>query len=82
MATMDRTDDKVDTYLEGIYNTVIVKDIEDRQKRQESNSDKRKINDMTAVENYCKISFKCYRQSCVIERYNKLSCVKRQKNIR
>ena len=46
VATMDRTDDKVDTYLEGIYNTVIVKDIEDRQKRQESNSDKRKINDI------------------------------------
>ena len=53
-ATMDRTDDKVDTYLEGIYNTVIVKDIEDRQKRQESNSDKRKINDIPMLKTIAK----------------------------
>lgn len=54
VATMDRTDDKVDTYLEGIYNTVIVKDIEDRQKRQESNSDKRKINDIPLLKTITK----------------------------
>lgn len=54
VATMDRTDDKVDTYLEGIYNTVIVKDIEDRQKRQESNSDKRKINDIPMLKTIAK----------------------------
>ena len=36
IATMNRTDDKVDTYLEGIYNTVIVKDVEERQKRTQS----------------------------------------------
>lgn len=54
VATMDRTDDKVDTYLEGIYNTVIVKDIEDRQKRQESNSDKRKINDIPLLKTTAK----------------------------
>lgn len=54
VATMDRTDDKVDTYLEGIYNTVIVKDIEDRQKRQESNSDKRKINDIPLLKTIVK----------------------------
>lgn len=54
VATMDRTDDKVDTYLEGIYNTVIVKDIEDRQKRQESNSDKRKINDISLLKTIAK----------------------------
>lgn len=46
VAVMDRTPEKVDTYLEGIYNTVIVKDIEDRQARKESDSDKRKINDI------------------------------------
>ena len=34
VAAMERADDKIDTYLEGIYNTVIVRDIEDRQKRQ------------------------------------------------
>lgn len=54
VATMDGTDDKVDTYLEGIYNTVIVKDIEDRQKRQESNSDKRKINDIPLLKTIAK----------------------------
>ena len=54
VATMDRTDDKVDTYLEGIYNTVIVKDNEDRQKRQESNSDKRKINDIPLLKTIAK----------------------------
>lgn len=54
VATMNRTDDKVDTYLEGIYNTVIVKDIEDRQKRQESNSDKRKINDIPLLKTIAK----------------------------
>lgn len=54
VATMDRTDDKVDTYLEGIYNTVIVKDIEDRQKRQESNSYKRKINDIPMLKTIAK----------------------------
>lgn len=46
VAVMDRTPEKVETYLEGIYNTVIVKDIEDRQVRKESDSDKRKLNDI------------------------------------
>ena len=54
VATIDRTDDKVDTYLEGIYNTVIVKDIEDRQKRQETNPDKRKINDIPLLKTIAK----------------------------
>ena len=35
IAVMDCTDEKVDTYLEGIYNTVIIKDIEDRQAMKE-----------------------------------------------
>lgn len=34
VAVMNRTDEKVDQYLEGIYNTVIVKDIEERQARK------------------------------------------------
>lgn len=49
IAVMDRTDEKVDTYLEGIYNTVIVRDIEDRQARKELNSGKRKITDITLL---------------------------------
>lgn len=49
IAVMDKTQEKVDTYLEGIYNTVIVKDIEDRQSRKESNPEKRKINDIALL---------------------------------
>lgn len=49
VAAMDKTDEKVDTYLEGIYNTVIVRDIEDRQKRQEADPQKRKITDITLL---------------------------------
>lgn len=54
VATMDKIDDKVDTYLEGIYNTVIVRDIEDRQRRQESDPSKRKINDITLLKSIAK----------------------------
>lgn len=54
VAVMDRTPEKVDTYLEGIYNTVIVKDIEDRQVRKESDSDKRKINDILLLKTIAK----------------------------
>ncbi|MGN0251021.1 MAG: AAA family ATPase [Oliverpabstia sp.] len=42
IAVMDRTPEKVEIYLEGIYNTVIVKDIEDRQARKKTDSDKKK----------------------------------------
>ena len=49
VAAMDKIDEKVDAYLEGIYNTVIVRDIEDRQRRQESDPQKRKINDITLL---------------------------------
>ena len=34
ITVMERTSEKVDTYLEGIYNTVIVKDIEDSDLRK------------------------------------------------
>ena len=49
IAVMDRTDEKVEIYLEGIYNTVIVRDIEDRQARKEMNCGKRKITDITLL---------------------------------
>ncbi len=49
VSVMEKTDEKVDTYLEGIYNTVIVKDIEDRQRRKESDPNKRKITDITLL---------------------------------
>lgn len=49
VAVMDRTDEKVDIYLEGIYNTVIVRDIEDRQNRKERDSGKRRITDIALL---------------------------------
>lgn len=49
VATMNKIDEKVDAYLEGIYNTVIVRDIEDRQRRQESDPQKRKITDIALL---------------------------------
>ncbi|MGM9572460.1 MAG: ATP-binding protein [bacterium] len=49
VAVMNRTDEKVDIYLEGIYNTVIVRDIEERQIRKESNTGKRKITDIALL---------------------------------
>ncbi len=49
VAVMNRTDEKVDQYLEGIYNTVIIKDIEQRQVRRERTGDRRKITDITLL---------------------------------
>ena len=46
---MNRTDEKVNQYLEGIYNTVIVKDIEERQARKEKDAGKRKITDIALL---------------------------------
>lgn len=54
VAVMDRTPQKVETYLEGIYNTVIVKDIEDRQARKETDRDKRKITDIVLLKTIAK----------------------------
>ncbi len=41
-------------YLEGIYNTIIIKDIEERQKRKEADSEKRKVNDIVLLKNIAK----------------------------
>lgn len=54
IAVMNRTSEKVETYLEGIYNTVIVNDIEDRQARKESEPSKRKITDITLLKTIAK----------------------------
>lgn len=51
VAAMNRTDEKVDQYLEGIYNTVIVKDIEQRQLRKEKGGNTRKITDIALLKN-------------------------------
>ena len=49
VARMDRKKEKVNTYLEGIYNTVIIKDIEERQRRREKDPNKRKITDIALL---------------------------------
>ena len=54
LAVMDRTPEKVETYLEGIYNTVIVRGIEDRQARREADSSKRKITDIALLKTIAK----------------------------
>ncbi len=54
VAAMEKTDEKVDIYLEGIYNTVIVRDIEDRQSRKESDTAKRKITDIALLKSIAK----------------------------
>ena len=51
---MERTTEKVETYLEGIYNTVIVRDIEDRQVRKESEPVRRKITDIALLKTIAK----------------------------
>ena len=54
VARMNRTTEKVETYLEGIYNTVIVKDIEDRQACKESDPGRRKITDVALLKTIAK----------------------------
>lgn len=54
VASMSKTEEKVNTYIEGIYNTVVVKDIEDRQKRRETDPDKRRINDIALLKTIAK----------------------------
>lgn len=54
IATMDRTKEKIDMYLEGIYNTVIVKDVEERQRRREKDPNKRKVTDISLLKNISK----------------------------
>ena len=54
IAVMDRSPEKIEAYLEGIYNTVIVKDIEDRQTRKETDPSKRKITDILLLKTIAK----------------------------
>ncbi len=50
VASLDSIE-KADAYLEGIYNTIIVKDIELRQARREPDADKRKVTDIVLLKN-------------------------------
>ena len=51
VAGLNDTEEKIDTYLEGIYNTIIIKDIELRQQRRESDPNKRKVTDLQLLRN-------------------------------
>ena len=54
VASMKDAPDKIDTYLEGIHNTVIIKDIEDRQNRQSESSGRRKVTDIVLLKTIAK----------------------------
>jgi len=54
VAALNSETEKVDMYLEGIYNTIIIKDIEERQKRKEKDPNKRKVNDIALLKNISK----------------------------
>lgn len=49
LSHMKVTAEKADTYLEGIYNTIVIKDIEDRQARKVNDPDRRKITDISLL---------------------------------
>ena len=54
VAALGNDSEKIDTYLEGIYNTIIIKDVEERQRRKETDPNKRKINDIALLKNISK----------------------------
>lgn len=49
--TLGQDQNRIDTYLEGIYHTILIKDIEERAARKEKDSNKRKINDVSLLKN-------------------------------
>ena len=68
IATMDRTKEKIDMYLEGIYNTVIVKDIEERQNRKERDPNRRKVSDISLLKNISKFLASCIGSPVSVKR--------------
>ena len=54
VATMDRSKGKYNSYLEGIYNTVVVKDVEERDKRKHEDKNKRRVTDITLLKTISK----------------------------
>lgn len=68
IATMDRTKEKVDMYLEGIYNTVIVKDIEERQSRRERDPDERRVTDISLLKNISRFLAGCVGSPVSVKR--------------
>lgn len=60
VASIAKSQEMVETYLEGIYNTVIIKDIEERQQRNNYDSTDRKTNDVLLLKTISK-----YLASCI-----------------
>ncbi len=54
VSVMERSKAKTDMYIEGIYNTIIVKDIEDRQRKRENDPNKRKVTDIVLLKSIAK----------------------------
>ena len=54
IASMDQNTEKLNTYLEGIYNTVIIKNIEERQSRKESDPSKRRVSNIVLLKSIAK----------------------------
>ena len=54
ISVMDKTTEKVNTYLEGIFNTIVLKDIEERQKRKNIDPEKRKVHDIALLKSIAK----------------------------
>lgn len=54
LTNMEHSDEKIDMYLEGIYNTVIINDIEERQRRKENDPAERKVNDISLLKSIAK----------------------------
>ena len=54
LTTISLNDEKLDMYLEGIYNTVIVKDIEERENRKNNDPNKRKITNIVLLKSIAK----------------------------
>ncbi len=54
LMTMPMDDEQVNMYLEGIYNTVIIKDIEERENRKNPNPNKRKITNVVLLKSIAK----------------------------
>ena len=48
------TDEKISMYLEGIYNTVIIKDIEERESRKQLDPNKRKVTNVVLLKSIAK----------------------------
>ena len=72
IASMNRSKEKIDMYLEGIYNTIIIKDIEERQRRREADPNRRKVTDIALLKTIAKVPRRKRGQPNIHERHRGL----------